>query len=104
MVNTQTSLQLGKSVPIVAASIRYGSTAETIETKHLLNTDTNTNTRSYIMIIWLFTLIYLYRSSDSSDITSLEVRDHILYQQQLSTVVEMETPFKYDIMIIVIVN
>ena len=51
MVNTLTSLQLGRSVPIVAASIRYGSTAETIETKHLLNTDTNTNTRSYIMII-----------------------------------------------------
>ena len=50
------------------------------------------------------TLIYLYRSSDSSDITSLEVRDPILHQRKLSTVIEMETPFKYDIMIIVIVN
>ena len=104
MVNKPITLKPGESAPTVAASIRCGSIVETSDTKCLLNTDTNTNTRSYIMIMWLFTLMYHYRSSDSLDITLFEVRDPILYQRTLSTVVEMKTSFKYDIMIIVIVN
>ena len=104
MVNKPITLQPGESAPTVAASIRHSSIAETSETKPLINTDTITNTRSCIMIMWLITLMYLYRSSDSSDITSFEVRDVTVLQRRLSTVVETETPFKYDMMTIKIVN
>ena len=51
MVNKPITLQLGESAPTVAASIRYGSIVETNDTKRLLNTDTNTITRFYIMIM-----------------------------------------------------
>ena len=48
--------------------------------------------------------MYHYRLSDSLEVILLEVRDSILYQRRLSIIVEMETSFKYDIMIIIIVN
>ena len=54
-------------------------------------------------LIWNVT-VYLYKSSDSLDLTSLKVSDFIVLQLRCSTVVEMETSFKYDIMIIIIVN
>ena len=51
MVNKPITLQPGESAPTVAASIRYGSIVETNDTKRLLNTDTNSITRFYIMIM-----------------------------------------------------
>ena len=51
MVNKPITLKPGESAPTVAASIRCGSIVETSDTKRLLSTDTNTNTRSYTMIM-----------------------------------------------------
>ena len=76
------------------------------ETRCLLNTAD----RSLYLLLYSVTnfisiiLMYHYRLSDSSEVISFEVRDSTLHQQRLSTVVEMKTSFKYDIMIIIIVN